>query len=60
MFEDAFMSVAPKGLSRVSAMMCGTCAVEGAFKTAFMCLRKKQRGGHENFTEEELSSCMKN
>lgn len=59
-FEDAYVQVAPKGLSRMSAMMCGTCSVEGAFKTAFKTFRHKQRGGHDAFTEEELSSCMKN
>ncbi len=34
--QKAFMDVAPKGLGTVQAAMCGTCAIEGAYKFAFM------------------------
>ena len=36
LIKDAFMDMAPKGLNRVSAAMCGTCSVEGALKLAFI------------------------
>jgi 4-aminobutyrate aminotransferase/(S)-3-amino-2-methylpropionate transaminase len=34
MLDRAFMDVAPKGLNRVGAAMCGSCAVESAYKHA--------------------------
>lgn len=59
--EQAFMKVAPKGMSNVFTVMCGSCANENAFKTAFMYKAAKQRGGQNaDFSPEELSSCMKN
>lgn len=55
------MDVAPPGMDRVTASMCGTCANEGAFKVAMMSYAQNKRGGGEfNPTEEELSSCMSN
>ncbi|KAI8375259.1 4-aminobutyrate aminotransferase [Choanephora cucurbitarum] len=57
--EKAFMSVAPKGMSNVFTAMCGSCANENAFKTAFMYKAAKRRGGRD-FSLEELNSCMKN
>jgi 4-aminobutyrate aminotransferase / (S)-3-amino-2-methylpropionate transaminase len=35
MLQTAFFDVAPKGLTRVGPMMCGSCAVEGAYKASF-------------------------
>lgn len=58
--QDAFTKVAPKGLSRVSPMMCGTCSVEGAIKTACAIFMAKKRGDRVDFNELELSSCMSN
>lgn len=59
--QKAFMSVAPPGMERVTAAMCGTCANEGAFKVAMMAYAQKKRGTTEFApTEEELSSCMSN
>ncbi|KAL1494315.1 hypothetical protein ABEB36_009931 [Hypothenemus hampei] len=52
-------SVAPKGLAHINTMMCGACANENAFKHAFMSYRRKIRGNDE-FTEEEIQSCLHN
>lgn len=41
LLKEGFIDVAPKGVSRVGAMTCGTCAVEGAFKSAFMLYAAK-------------------
>ncbi|KAI8059573.1 4-aminobutyrate aminotransferase [Gongronella butleri] len=57
--ENSFMRVAPKGLDQVFTVMCGSCANENAFKTAFMYKAAKMRGSNE-FSTEELNSCMKN
>jgi 4-aminobutyrate aminotransferase / (S)-3-amino-2-methylpropionate transaminase len=57
--ESAFMSVAPKGMPNVFTAMCGSCANENAFKTAFMYKAAKNRGEKE-ISVEELQSCMKN
>ncbi|KAL3317175.1 hypothetical protein Ciccas_004168 [Cichlidogyrus casuarinus] len=57
--DETLMSVCPKGLDSVVTMMCGTCSVENAFKAAFMAYRKRERGSEE-FTQEELESCMHN
>lgn len=57
--EEAFMSVAPKDMSNVFTVMCGSCANENAFKTAFMYKAAKKRG-HDDFSLQELESCMKN
>ena len=43
--QGAFMDVAPKGLDNVQATMCGSCAVEGTFKFAFMARAAARRGG---------------
>jgi len=40
-------------------MMCGSCAVEGAFKSAFLSYQRKFRGD-SGYTSEEISSCMNN
>ncbi|KAG0172033.1 4-aminobutyrate transaminase [Apophysomyces sp. BC1015] len=57
--EKAFMKVAPKGMGNVFTVMCGSCANENAFKTAFMYQAAKRRG-QRDFSPDELSSCMKN
>lgn len=53
------MAVAPKGMTNVFTVMCGSCANENAFKTAFMYKAAKRRGNRD-FNIEELNSCMKN
>lgn len=51
--------VAPKGLTRVTCMACGSCSNENAFKLAFMHYMRRQRGS-DSFSAEELESCMHN
>jgi len=59
--QKAFMDVAPTGLNTVQATMCGSCAVEGAYKFAFMARAAAKRGGfHVAPTEEELCSAVQN
>lgn len=67
MVDRAFLDIAPKGLEQVFTAMCGSCANENAFKAAFMAYRARERGetaggkdGKVDFTQEEISSCMKN
>ncbi|XP_023792883.1 4-aminobutyrate aminotransferase, mitochondrial [Cyanistes caeruleus] len=57
--HESLLSVAPKGLSQVMTMSCGSCSNENAFKAIFMWYRNKERG-HNNVTKEELESCMIN
>ena len=55
------MDVAPPGLDNVQAAMCGSCAVEGAFKFAFMARAAARRGGFDVLpTAEELCSAIEN
>ncbi|XP_015273050.1 PREDICTED: 4-aminobutyrate aminotransferase, mitochondrial, partial [Gekko japonicus] len=51
--------VAPKGMSQVVTMSCGSCSNENAFKTIFMWYRNKERG-RNSVTKEELETCMIN
>ncbi|KAM6424065.1 4-aminobutyrate aminotransferase, mitochondrial isoform 2-T3 [Liasis olivaceus] len=57
--KESLLSVAPKGLSQVITMSCGSCSNENAFKTIFMWYRNKERG-HNSVTKEELETCMIN
>ncbi|KAG0285841.1 hypothetical protein BGZ98_005311 [Dissophora globulifera] len=57
--EDAFMAVAPKGLTQVFTAMCGSCSNETAYKAAFMFHQRKKRGA-SSATEEDFTSCMRN
>lgn len=41
-------------------MLCGSCAVEGALKAAFLARRARERGANVDFTKEEIASCMNN
>ncbi|KAF9346995.1 4-aminobutyrate transaminase [Mortierella sp. AD094] len=58
--EDAFMSVAPKGLTQVFTAMCGSCSNETAYKAAFMYHQRRQRGLDGPVSTEDLTSCMRN
>merc|ERR1719272_2606405 len=40
--------------------MCGSCANENAFKMTFIWKSAKLRGEDAEFTEEDLTTCMKN
>lgn len=55
------MDVAPKGLNMVAPAMCGSCAVESAWKYAIINYAQNQRGGVEvPPSEEDMNSCMSN
>lgn len=58
--KSILMSVAPKGLTHITTMMCGSCSNENAYKNIFIWYRKNQRGEDVPFSEEEMSSCMIN
>lgn len=61
LIQRAFMDVAPAGLGSVQATMCGSCAVEGTYKFAFMARSAAKRGGFGVApTEEELCSAIQN
>lgn len=57
--SNALLAVAPKGLTEVQTMACGSCSVENALKAAFFQYRDLQRGGQPP-TQEELHSTMYN
>lgn len=52
--------IAPKGLSHLCTMSCGSCSNENAFKALYIRYRTQQRGGSLDFTPEELDTCMVN
>jgi 4-aminobutyrate aminotransferase/(S)-3-amino-2-methylpropionate transaminase len=61
--DEAFISVAPKGMNRVSSSMCGSCSTETAMKHAMAKYAHEKRGGMDIMPEnmdEWLNSCMKN
>ncbi|KAK3728626.1 hypothetical protein QZH41_011700 [Actinostola sp. cb2023] len=55
--KDSVLKVAPKGLSEVTTMACGTCANENALKSAFIWYKNKVRGDVVP-TAEEMETCM--
>ncbi|GAA6052376.1 hypothetical protein JCM3770_000212 [Rhodotorula araucariae] len=60
--KKGLLSVAPKGVPHLFTQMDGSGANEGALKAAFMAYRARERreAGVEDFTAEEMSSCMNN
>lgn len=56
---SSYFQVAPPGLDLVTTMMCGSCSNENAYKMMFMNYMKNQRGGEE-FSQEDMDSCMMN
>jgi 4-aminobutyrate aminotransferase/(S)-3-amino-2-methylpropionate transaminase len=61
LLDDAFMSVAPAGMTRVGPAMCGSCSVEAAFKHACIAYAQRKRGSMSAApSQEELASCLKN
>lgn len=57
--SNALLAVAPKGLTEVQTMACGSCSVENALKAAFFRYMDLQRGGAPP-TQEEMSTTMYN
>lgn len=51
------LSIKPPGMDHIQTLMCGSCTIENAFKTAFGYQAYKNRGG-EGPSELELNSCM--
>lgn len=59
--ENTLLKVAPKGLSNITTMMCGSCSNENAYKNIFIWYQNKLRGGSDKgFTKEEQDSSMIN
>ena len=59
--ESGTLKVAPPGMNQVFTAQAGSDANELAYKAAFMWRRRQERGGPDvDFTEEEISSSMKN
>lgn len=58
--NEGLGSVHPAGLDQIFTAICGSCAVEGALKAAFMAYRARERGQNFEFTKEEIDSCMNN
>uniref|UniRef100_A0A183CLS2 4-aminobutyrate--2-oxoglutarate transaminase n=1 Tax=Globodera pallida TaxID=36090 RepID=A0A183CLS2_GLOPA len=59
LIANSLLRVAPRGLSHVQTMLCGTSANENAIKTAFIHYQTRLRGGGAP-TAQQLSSCMRN
>lgn len=57
--SNALLAIAPKGLSEVQTMACGSCSVENALKAAFFRYQEVQRGGNPP-SEEELHTTVYN
>ena len=52
--------VAPKGLDNLVTMLCGSSAVENAFKQAMIVYETNRRGDDASHSDEDLDSCMTN
>ncbi|TYZ61468.1 hypothetical protein PybrP1_004676 [[Pythium] brassicae (nom. inval.)] len=55
--ENTLLKVAPKGLSDVNTLMCGSCSNENAYKAVFIWYQTRQRGGRPP-SAEDLESSM--
>ena len=48
---EVFMSIAPKNMTQIFPMMCGTCSNENGIKLMFQrFMEKRYRGGRSEFT----------
>ncbi|GAB6033124.1 hypothetical protein CHUAL_012734 [Chamberlinius hualienensis] len=52
LLQQNLLSVAPKGLTQLTTLMCGSCANENAYKTVFFWFMNKRRGGKMYTTED--------
>ncbi|XP_068149172.1 4-aminobutyrate aminotransferase, mitochondrial [Drosophila tropicalis] len=57
--HSVLKNIAPKGLNKITTMMCGSCSNENAYKSIFIWYQNKMRG-NVGFTENEMNSCMIN
>ena len=60
LMRDGLMRAAPKGLNQIFIAQSGSEANELAFKAVFMLYQRRKRGEGVKWTEEEISSCIKN
>ncbi|CAO1400490.1 unnamed protein product [Diamesa hyperborea] len=58
--KNVMLPVAPKGMSSITTMMCGSCSNENAFKNIFLWYCENRRGVKLEFTQDEKQSCMIN
>ncbi|KAJ4432075.1 hypothetical protein ANN_20689 [Periplaneta americana] len=58
--KNVLLQVAPPGLNQVTTMMCGSCSNENAYKNIFIWYQRNQRGVTNEFSKEEIDSCMLN
>lgn len=58
--KNVMLPVAPKGMSSITTMMCGSCSNENAFKNIFLWYCQNRRGIKLEFTQDEKQSCMIN
>ncbi|CED85472.1 4-aminobutyrate aminotransferase [Phaffia rhodozyma] len=61
--KEGLLKVQPKGgLDQIAMMLCGSSAVENAFKVACMSYRARERANNSqpDFTAEEMESVMNN
>ncbi|CAG2100380.1 unnamed protein product [Medioppia subpectinata] len=57
--KTALLSIAPKGLTEVQTMACGSCSVENALKAACFWYQNRERKGAAP-SAEDLQSCLNN
>ncbi|KAL1469146.1 hypothetical protein MTO96_004869 [Rhipicephalus appendiculatus] len=57
--KNALLSVAPRGLTEVQTMACGSCSNENAYKAVFISHIARKRDGKPP-TAEELQTCKYN
>ncbi|KRK05339.1 uncharacterized protein Dyak_GE29084, partial [Drosophila yakuba] len=57
--HSVLLNIAPKGLNKITTMMCGSCSNENAYKSIFIWYQNKLRG-NTPLTEQEKNSCMIN
>eukprot|EP00929_Paragymnodinium_shiwhaense_P123350 TRINITY_DN970_c0_g1_i1.p1 TRINITY_DN970_c0_g1~~TRINITY_DN970_c0_g1_i1.p1 ORF type:complete len:560 (-),score=107.25 TRINITY_DN970_c0_g1_i1:310-1872(-) len=64
LLDDTFLKIAPKGMTKVQPMLCGSSANENVFKAVFFRMRTKQREaegrGATDFSEDEINTVMTN
>jgi 4-aminobutyrate aminotransferase / (S)-3-amino-2-methylpropionate transaminase len=58
--RNGLLKAAPPGMDRIFTAQSGSEANELAYKAAFMLYRRKERGEGQEWTAEEISSCIEN
>ena len=60
LLAEGLLRVAPKGLDKIFTAQSGSEANELAYKAAFMLYQRRKRGEGVEWSQEEISSCLKN